>query len=143
MTRRTYHPVSRSLVAPESVSRSLSTYSYKPDILSGTTTFLVYYLVRELARAQTTVYFCSGHFYIFTTEGVHLIDREPDFGTRWTFTPCLVDADIWYPPSTMMSILFVLVALSSRPDDRRGSSEKLSVRCLFSKLQAGMSLSRC
>ena len=46
------------------------------DNLSGKTMFLVYYLIRELVHARPTVYFSRKSFYIFTNEGVHLIDRE-------------------------------------------------------------------
>jgi len=121
-TRGHYHLVSRSLAPRESVSWSLSTSPYRPNILSGKTTFITYYLARELARAQPTVYFRAGRFHIFTKDGVHLIQEEPHFGNGWKFMTCLVDADIQYPPpveTTKHSLLFVLAASSPKPDHRR------------------------
>jgi hypothetical protein len=103
------------------VSSSIPTSSYRLDDLSGKTTFLVYYLIRELARAQPTIYFFKGRFYIFTNVGVHLIDREPDFGKAWKSITCLVGLDVRKssPIRTMTtSFLFVLSASSPRPDHR-------------------------
>ena len=103
------------------MSWSIPTSSHKPNNFSGKATFLKYYLARELARAQPTVYLRAGYFHIFTKEGVYLIKEEPIFGGGWKSTTCLVDGDIQYPPpdETMMhSVLFVLAAVSARPDDR-------------------------
>ena len=104
------------------MSWSLSTSSYRPDNLSGKTTFLLYYLVQQLKRAEPTVYFSKGKFYIFTEKGVHSIGKEPDFGEGWLNTTCLVDTDITKPPPLGLmvhSLLFVLAASSPRPSHRR------------------------
>jgi hypothetical protein len=122
MTLIHYHLVSPSLVRPESVSCSLSASSYTSDNLSGKTTFLVYYLARELTLAKPTVYISSVGTYIFTKDGVHLINQEPYFGKGWASQTCLVDADMNHglPENTMTrSQMFVLSASSPRLDHRR------------------------
>ena len=121
---REHHPVSHSLVPPESVSWSLPTFSHRLYNLSGKTTFLLYYLVRELARGQPTMYFFKGYLYIFTQDGPHRINvnQAPEFEIAWKFATCLVDADVTHaPPDSLMTHapLFIVAASSPTSPHRR------------------------
>ena len=131
-TARKYYPVSRSLVPSESVSWSLSTSSHRPDNLSGKTTFLLYYLVRELARGQPATYFLKGYLYIFTQEGVptaYFHKGNLDIFTRGVplryamkmrHLPCGRRYTASSPDGlTTTSPWFILAASSPRSDRRR------------------------
>ena len=101
---------------------SLSTSSQRPNNLSGKTTFLAYFLIRELMRAHPIIYFAYRRFYIFTEAGVYHFKEEPVFGPGWQNTVCLVDADSENAPDYLMvgsRPLFLLAASSPRPGDRR------------------------
>ena len=100
---------------------SPSTSSHRPNNLSGKTTFLIYFLIRELMRARPTIYFTNREFYIFNQAGVHNVKEEPVFGPGWNNTACLVNADYKNAPGYLMvdsRSLFVITASSPRPGHR-------------------------
>ena len=101
---------------------SLSTSSYRPNNLSGKTTFLIYFLIGELMRARSTIYFTNRRFYIFTEAGVYRVKEELEFGPGWKNIACLVNADDKKAPNYLMvdtHCLFVMGAWSPRLDHLR------------------------
>jgi len=93
--------------------------------LKGKTSFLGYYLARELSQGRPAIYISAKRCYIFNNGNVYVYARGaiPQFDEGFLHILCLVDADMQDPARDELlysSYPFVLMASSPRKANYRG-----------------------
>jgi len=87
--------------------------------LTGKTSFLKYYLARELSKGNPVIYINGAGCYIFNGRHVYVSGTVPHFGLGFLHTLCLVDADTKTPaPAYLLhsSYPFLLMAASRQEE---------------------------
>jgi len=87
--------------------------------LIGKTSFLDYYLARELSLGKPVIYVKDDACYIYKDRSVYVSREVPYFGKEFLHILCLVDADAKKPAPTYLlhnSYPFLLMASSPRRD---------------------------
>ena len=84
--------------------------------LIGKTSFLKYYLARELARKKPVIYVTGEGCYIFKDGSVYVSETVPRFGDGFLHILCLVDADVRTPaPDHLLNGSYPFLLMASSP----------------------------
>jgi len=84
--------------------------------LTGKTSFLNYYLARELSMGKPVIYIKDDECYIFKNGRVYVSRKVPHFGKGFLHTLCLVDADIKKPaPPYLLNRCYPFLLMAASP----------------------------